>query len=66
MTTRPPANFVQPAPAEHTLSARRSERQIGTVCTNELFGGAREILIEHSGVHYRLRITANDKLILTK
>lgn len=29
-------------------------------------GSAREIVIEHGGDEYRLRITSNDKLILTK
>jgi hemin uptake protein HemP len=32
----------------------------------QLFGGRRELVILHNGAHYRLRITANDKLILTK
>jgi hemin uptake protein HemP len=32
----------------------------------DLFGVRREILIEHLGQIYRLRITANEKLILTK
>jgi hemin uptake protein HemP len=31
-----------------------------------LLEGARELLIEHRGEEYRLRITSNDKLILTK
>lgn len=31
-----------------------------------LFGGAKEIVIRHLGDDYRLRITRNDKLILTK
>lgn len=31
-----------------------------------LFQGAQEILISHHGEHYRLRITRNGKLILTK
>ncbi len=31
-----------------------------------LLQGAREILIRHGGVCYRLRHTRNDKLILTK
>lgn len=31
-----------------------------------LFEGAREIIIEHAGVEYRLRLTSQDKLILTK
>lgn len=31
-----------------------------------LFAGAREVIIEHAGVEYRLRLTSQDKLILTK
>ena len=31
-----------------------------------LFGGQQEILIEHAGHAYRLRITRQNKLILTK
>jgi hemin uptake protein HemP len=31
-----------------------------------LFGKAREILIEHGGALYRLRVTSSNKLILTK
>jgi hemin uptake protein HemP len=32
----------------------------------ELFGKAREVVIEHAGEEYRLRLTRQDKLILTK
>jgi len=31
-----------------------------------LFGKAREILIQHDGGYYRLRVTHSNKLILTK
>jgi len=31
-----------------------------------LFRGARELIIDHGGNAYHLRITRNDKLILTK
>lgn len=31
-----------------------------------LFGNARELVIEHAGSEYRLRITNSGKLILTK
>lgn len=34
--------------------------------TAELFAGQREIVIVHQGQNYLLRITRNDKLILTK
>ena len=38
----------------------------GAIPTDFLFQGAQEILIAHNGEHYRLRITKNGKLILTK
>ena len=41
-------------------SARRS------LCSKQLFGVANEVLIEHAGSTYRLRITQANKLILTK
>jgi hemin uptake protein HemP len=34
--------------------------------SRDLFRGRQEILIEHAGCAYRLRITRQDKLILTK
>ena len=40
--------------------------QVRTLRAAELFGESRELLLEHNGQTYRLRITANDKLILTK
>jgi len=46
-------------------SENRSEspRQIDT---RDLLGQRREATIVHAGEHYRLRITSNNKLILTK
>lgn len=34
--------------------------------TEDLFGSETEVVILHHGTHYRLRITRQDKLILTK
>jgi hemin uptake protein HemP len=34
--------------------------------SQELFDKTREVLIEHAGSFYRLRLTHSDKLILTK
>jgi len=34
--------------------------------SSKLFVGGQEILILHDGEQYRLRITSNNKLILTK
>jgi hemin uptake protein HemP len=36
-----------------------------TITSRQLFGGAREILIDHDGRLYRMRITQYGKLILT-
>jgi hemin uptake protein HemP len=33
---------------------------------SELLHGGREAILEHDGAEYRLRITANGRLILTK
>lgn len=34
--------------------------------TRQLFEACREVIIEHEGADYRLRLTSNGKLILTK
>jgi hemin uptake protein HemP len=39
---------------------------IKTITSAELFGNLNEIVILHAGEEYRLRITSNGKLILTK
>ncbi|MFC5740153.1 hemin uptake protein HemP [Dyella tabacisoli] len=49
---------LKPAPAGVTL-ARRISSQV-------LLEGARELVIQHQGSEYHLRLTRNDKLILTK
>jgi len=49
--------------------ALRQEQRTGLplrMKSAELFGAAREVIIEHEGSEYRLRVTSNDKLILTK
>ena len=38
----------------------------GSLIFTEIAHGANEILIEHHGQVYRLRLTRNDKLILSK
>jgi len=47
----------EPAPRGPSVACLRSDA---------LFGKAREILIEHCGCYYRLRVTHSNKLILTK
>jgi hemin uptake protein HemP len=43
-------------------------RQLSIPCmrSEELFGKQREIMIQHAGSLYRLRLTHSNKLILTK
>jgi hemin uptake protein HemP len=36
------------------------------IASGTLLGGGNELVIEHAGQEYRLRLTRNDKLILTK
>ncbi len=36
------------------------------VSSQSLLAGARELVIQHQGSEYHLRLTRNDKLILTK
>ncbi len=53
--TNPPDRPAEPAkPARPVFDVR------------DLLGDGREAIIVHQGEHYRLRVTANDKLILTK
>jgi hemin uptake protein HemP len=46
-------------------------RSVGTdrgrcIRSDALFSQSNEIVIQHQGEHYRLRLTCNNKLILTK
>lgn len=47
-------------------AARDAGPPEAVVSSAALMNGQREIVIVHAGLRYRLRITANDKLILTK
>jgi len=50
--------------SERTITRPVAERQ--RLNSDTLFGGAREVIIEHAGDEYRLRLTSQGKLILTK
>lgn len=39
---------------------------VPVINAQELFRGRREVVLEHAGVRYRLRITRRNKLILQK
>jgi hemin uptake protein HemP len=53
-------------PASPVREATPPGPAIPLVRSDALFGEAREIMIEHSGGYYRLRVTHSNKLILTK
>lgn len=55
-----PDAFAPASRADETSSARKR------INSRELFGPLRELVIEHAGEEYRLRITNQGKLILTK
>ena len=47
-------------------STRAPSAPVPRVASQRLLDGARELVIEHQGSEYHLRVTRNDKLILTK
>jgi hemin uptake protein HemP len=54
-----------------TLSLPRRAQPLRTASqlrfkSEDLFRGTQELIIEHQGQEYRLRLTRNDKLILNK
>jgi hemin uptake protein HemP len=51
---------------ECRCKAAKLWRESGTIESAHLFGKRKEILIQHEGELYRLRITKNGKLILNK
>jgi hemin uptake protein HemP len=55
-----------PSPVHQPTESGRTTVGTGVVPTECLFKGAQEIRIQHNGDLYSLRITRNDKLILTK
>jgi hemin uptake protein HemP len=63
-----PDGMQVPPPSSSRTRADAGTRAFpsGIIPTEVLFQGNQEILISHNGEHYRLRITRNGKLILTK
>jgi hemin uptake protein HemP len=55
-----------PAEGCIALPAPARSAPLTTLDTRSLFDGQRELCIVHNGETYRLRITRQDKLILTK
>ncbi|OOG60375.1 hemin transporter [Rhodanobacter sp. C03] len=56
---QPLAALRRPSPGVATAGTRH-------VSSQSLLAGARELVIQHQGGEYHLRLTRNDKLILTK
>jgi hemin uptake protein HemP len=54
----PPSDVAGSASAHPPRAAR--------ISSSNLLAGRRELVIEHAGQEYHLRLTRNDKLILTK
>ena len=54
------------APIRDDLADRVPRHAPPSVDSRRLLGGSRELLIRHGAEEYRLRLTRNDKLILTK
>jgi len=59
-STLEPLDLMPPAKQDMALALRQRLQSA------ELFGTAREVVIEHAGEEYRLRLTRQGKLILTK
>lgn len=55
MNTTPPSS-----------SEKKRAEAVKAISAAQLFGAAKVVVIEHKGERYELRLTRNDKLILTK
>ena len=53
-------------PPKPVPQATSSGHRTPTIDIRDLIDGGREAIIVHAGEAYRLRVTANNKLILTK
>jgi hemin uptake protein HemP len=69
MISRPEQDSANP-PAGERRAGAMEQRTIkiieGHIDSRDLFVGTREIIIGHGDNRYRLRLTAQNKLILTK
>ena len=54
------------APFSSERPLPRVTRPMQRTNSTQLLAGSRELVIEHAGQEYHLRLTRNDKLILTK
>jgi hemin uptake protein HemP len=66
-----PSSLLLSSPAASIVESRRRPMSMTTAAVRRvsslaLLDGARELVIQHQGNEYHLRLTRNDKLILTK
>ena len=73
MSNRSEIGLALPAAAMQRRSLQLAGRSapapvaaIPRISSQQLLAGGRELLIHHQGGEYHLRLTRNDKLILTK
>jgi len=66
MQADPSVPIPDPASAHPAFDPKQGACLRGSIAAHQLFQGRQEILIDHHGETYRLRITRNGKLILTK
>lgn len=64
MTAKPPIG--EAAASSQTAAQAAASPGAPVISSHALFRGAREVIIVHGNEAYRLRITRQDKLILTK
>ena len=61
----PPGRTTSPA-APYSTAPQRPRVNLRRIESRELLGPNGQIIIDHAGEDYRLRITSNGKLLLTK
>lgn len=66
MTVQGDQNADDLSDARSAKGPGRAPGDIRTVSSADLLGAGGELIIEHTGHSYRLRITSKGKLILTK
>ena len=58
--------LARPMPPLPLRSAAAATPAVRRISSQSLLEGERELVIQHQGNEYHLRLTRNDKLILTK
>jgi hemin uptake protein HemP len=61
-----PLSETAPRPTGRVVSLKPVASPARRIASQRLLEGSRELVIEHDGNEYHLRLTRNDKLILTK